>query len=144
MTRSPFDRFGPRLPPGFGRPARGPFATLLAAVGTVIAVALGLVFWVTALAVVAVLVVVALGWFWWNTRAVRRSLREAARAAQAQAEAASRAGGTGPFSGGQGAAHGPAGRDRWREGVEDARILADHERAPGGEGRPADQGPGGR
>ena len=64
MTRSPFDRFGGRLPPGLGRPRRGPFATLLAALGAVIAVALGLVFWVTALAVIAVLVVVALGWFW--------------------------------------------------------------------------------
>ena len=136
MTRSPFDRFGGRLPPGLGRPRRGPFATLLAALGAVIAVALGLVFWVTALAVIAVLVVVALGWFWWNTRAVRRSLREAARAAQAQVDAAAGSGGTGPFSGGQGAADGWAGRGRWREGGEDARIVSDQERAPRGEGRP--------
>ncbi|MBU6272352.1 MAG: hypothetical protein KGQ67_13685 [Betaproteobacteria bacterium] len=136
MTRSPFDRFGGRLPPGLRRPARGPLASLLAAVGAVIAVALGLVFWVTALAVIAVLVVVALGWFWWNTRAVRRSLREAAQAAQAQAEAAARSGGTGRFPGGPGAADWPDARGRWREGVEDARIVSDQERAPPGEGRP--------
>ena len=54
---------------------KGFFARVLAIIGTLVLIVLGVMFSVVALAVVAVGGLALWGWFWWKTRAARRDLR---------------------------------------------------------------------